>query len=250
MRVAWEFTENDISAVQGAVAQYREHPIVRDRLSRNLAASKPPVGRDRFWNALTMALLTTQQPSGPTSAVTRLLASDPFPLGYPQCRGASEAAEFVTQALVAFGGIRRHGVIGNELSTNLAALEDGLWEELMIRVEQLRAPATKEIERAVADFLHQRLAGLGPKQARNLLQALGLTRHEVPLDSRMAKWLRAAGFPVPVTAAALADRDYYCFVLDGFQLLCAAANEMPCVVDGAVFASFDVGEWHDALVRF
>ena len=250
MRVTWEFTQKDIAAVRSAVAQFRDHPIVRDRLARNLAASKPSVSRDRFWKALTMALLTTQQPSGPTSAVTRLLASDLFPLGYHQCSGAVDVAGFATQALVAFGGIRRHGVIGNELSKNLAALEDGLWPEVMSRCEQLRSPATKDVERAVSDFLHQQLVGLGPKQARNLLQALGLTRYEVPLDSRVAKWLRAAGFPVPVTAAALADRDYYCFVLDGFQLLCTAADEFPCVVDGAVFASFDVGEWRDALVRF
>ncbi|OFW09680.1 MAG: hypothetical protein A3H27_00745 [Acidobacteria bacterium RIFCSPLOWO2_02_FULL_59_13] len=250
MRVAWEFTQKDIAAVRSAVTAYRDHPIVRDRLTRNLAVSKPAVGRDRFWKALTMSLLTTQQPSGPTSAVTRLLASEPFPLTYRRCCASADASAFATKALVAFGGIRRHGVIGKELAKNLDALESGLWSEVLNRIEQLRSPTTKDTERSVADFLHEKILGLGPKQARNLLQALGLTRHEVPLDSRVAKWLRAAGFPVPVTAAALADRDYYCFVLDGFQRLCSAAKEFPCVVDGAVFASFDSGGWRDDLIRF
>lgn len=250
MDIEWQFTQQDVTAVRDAVAKYRDHPIVADRLQRNLAASKPEVTRERFWKALSMSLLTTQQPSGPASAVTRLLVREPFPLSYLRCSGTADVSAYVTQELVTFGGIRRHGVIGKELATNLAVLEGGLWMSVLCEVEQLRTLTTRSIERSVADFLHRNIAGLGPKQARNLLQALGLTRYEVPLDSRVAKWLRAIEFPVPVSAAALADRDYYCFVLDGFQLLCAAAEEMPCVVDGAVFASFDSGEWDDAYVAF
>ena len=33
--------------------------------------------------------------------------------------------------------------------------------------------------------MSERLAGFGPKQARNLLQGLGLTRYEIPIDSRI-----------------------------------------------------------------
>lgn len=250
MHVIWEFSKKDITAVRSAVAEYRRHPIVKDRVLRNLAASKPVVSRDRFWKALTMSLLTTQQPSGPDRAVTRLLASNPFPLSYRRCSSKADVAAFVTKTLVTFGGIRRHGIIGKELAKNLAALEAGLWPDVLDRVERLRSPTTKDTERVVADFLQKNILGLGPKQARNLLQALGLTRYEVPLDSRVTKWLRTVGFPVPVTAAALSDRDYYCFVLDGFQALCAAADELPCVVDGAVFASFDTGKWRDDLIQF
>jgi hypothetical protein len=32
--------------------------------------------------------------------------------------------------------------------------------------------------------------GVGPTQARNLLQSLGLTWYEIPLDSRVVRWLR------------------------------------------------------------
>ncbi len=250
MHIAWEFTQDDVAAIRRAVAKYREHPIVRDRFLRNLSATKPEVTRERFWKTLTMSLLTTQQPSGPKSSVTRILASEPFLLSYRRCSGAADVSTFVTKTLVSFGGIRRHGIIGNELEQNLAELEAGLWSEVLARTEPLRSLAAKEAERSVADFLHEKIIGLGPKQARNLLQALGLTRYEVPLDSRVAKWLRTAGFPVPVTAAALADRDYYCFVLDGFQRLCESAGEYPCVVDGAVFASFDSEAWRDELIRF
>ena len=61
MRIAWHFAQNDIDAVRSIVADHRNHVIVRDRIARNLSASKPAVDRQRFWRALTMALLTTQQ---------------------------------------------------------------------------------------------------------------------------------------------------------------------------------------------
>jgi hypothetical protein len=44
-------------------------------------------------------------------------------------------------------------------------------------------------ERIVARVLDEQLRGIGPKQSRNLLQELGLTRYEIPLDSRVAGWL-------------------------------------------------------------
>jgi hypothetical protein len=37
----------------------------------------------------------------------------------------------------------------------------------------------------------------------------------------------------------LSDQAYYRFVLDGFQRLCATSRVYPCVLDAAIFASFD-----------
>lgn len=197
-----------------------------------------------------MSLLTTQQPSGPKSAVNRLLSSDPFLLSYANCRASNQVAQFATETLIAFGGIRRHGIIGAELEENLTKLESELWPTVLANLNALCMSTNREAERAAADFLNHTMKGLGPKQARNLLQALGLTQHEIPIDSRVAKWLNDSGFPVPLSAKALADRDYYCFVLDGLQRLCDAAGESPCVLDGAVFASFDGDGWNDKLVVY
>lgn len=248
MRLIWEFTADDVAAVQNVVSRHERHPIILDRRLRNLAVHKSPVDRNLFWKELTMALLTTQQRVGPERAVTRFLASTPFALSYGNCLKTPDVSGFINQRLVEFGGIRRHRVIADQLSRNFCALERGLWYGILDKLDQLRTAVSRDIERQVADLLQQRFVGIGPKQARNLLQGLGLTRYEVPLDSRVARWLRATGFPVPVNAAALADRDYYCFVLDRFQLLCAAANQFPCVVDGAVFASSDVEQWPDVPI--
>ena len=90
--------------------------------------------------------------------------------------------------------------------------------------------------------------GFGPKQSRNLLQGLGISRFEIPIDSRITKWLNSIGFPVKLTANALQDRNYYNFVSDGFQKLCEACDIMPCVLDAAIFSSFDEGKWTEENV--
>ncbi len=62
---------------------------------------------------------------------------------------------------------------------------------------------------------------------------MGLTQHEIPLDSRVAKWLKIFGFPAPVSAAAFGDADLYDFAQDVFQQIAAAADLVPCLLDAA-----------------
>ena len=47
------------------------------------------------------------------------------------------------------------------------------------------------------------------------------------------------GFPVTLTASPLQDQNYYNLVSDGFRQLCEACKIMPCVLDAAIFSSFD-----------
>lgn len=46
--------------------------------------------------------------------------------------------------------------------------------------------------------------------------------------------------------AGLADRNYYKLVSSGIQALCAAAEVKPCLLDAAIFSSFDNGRWNAA----
>ena len=100
-----------------------------------------------------------------------------------------------------------------------------------------------DVERRAALVVHENLKGFGPKQSRNLWQGLGLSRFEIPADSRIAKWLREYGFPVEVSATSLGDLPVYLLVMDGFQALCREVGVLPCVLDAAIFASFDKAEW-------
>jgi len=94
--------------------------------------------------------------------------------------------------------------------------------------------AHREREREAARLLAENLEGIGPKQARNLLQSLGLTRFEIPLDSRVAGWL-AGRLGWNIRIEALADRDYYEDLLDRVQASCERAGVLPTVFDAAVF---------------
>ena len=205
----------------------------------NLAKDKPRVSRSRFWQKLLMCLLTTQQKSGPGSQINRCLRQRSFPLTYSRVKRSKDPRRLALRELKRWPGIRRVPTIARQIESNLQHLEDGNWKRLLREVNSLRGRADAEKERAVAAILASELEGLGPKQSRNLLQALGLTRYEVPIDSRLVKWLNEFGFPFKLTAATLSSPDHFDLVSQGFQELCRAAGAYPCVVDAAIFSSFD-----------
>jgi hypothetical protein len=93
--------------------------------------------------------------------------------------------------------------------------------------------------------------GFGPKQARNVLQALGLTRYEIPIDSGITEWLNnKLRFPFEVSAASLGDKHYYRLVSDAICQLCESCGELPCVLDAAIFASRDRVPWREDQLRY
>jgi hypothetical protein len=243
MKHTWTVEPADIEKVKAFLADHQDDLFVRRRIERNLGAEKPAVEKAGFWQQMVACLLTTQQRAGPTSAVTRFIRTTPFPLAYSTCLEQPNVAAFAKRTLTNFGGLRRTNRLAAEVAANLSALEAGLWQRTLDTLDTLRTEQGVKAEREAADFIADTFHGFGPKQARNLLQSLGLTRHEIPIDSRITKWLNEFGFPVRLSASALADRDYYSFVTDGLQALCRACGVVPCVLDAAVFASFDGDGW-------
>ena len=71
-------------------------------------------------------------------------------------------------------------------------------------------------------------------ESRLLLQTMGLTKYEIPVDSFVSEWLNDFGFPVRLSSNALQDRHFYHFVSEGIQLLCNKAGIYPCVLDAAI----------------
>ncbi len=239
MKIKWEIEPSDVERVQKFFDGQKDKAFVRKRFERNIKKMNPPFSRERFWEAMISCLLTTQQRSGPGTAVTRFICTKPFPLSYPKCRESEDLKALAEEVITDFGGIRRGPTLGKEISQNFAWLEGPGWNVIEKTVVNLENDQTRDGEAAAADIIMENLTGFGPKQARNLLQALGLTRYEIPIDSRITKWLNEFGFPVKLSAAALADANYYDFVLDGFQKLCELSDIYPCVMDAAIFASSD-----------
>ncbi len=248
MRHEWVIDDADTRKVRTFVKEWSDDPFVRARIEHNLTDVKPPITREAFWSGLYACLLTTQQRSGPTSPVTKFLLRKPSPLRLSVCESQDNLPTYVTRVLTKSGGLRRTTIIGKELQANLPMLQGEGWKEVWQHLEAVRLEQTVGVERAGANFIKERFRGFGPKQSRNLLQCLGLNRYEIPLDSRVTKWLQAFGFPIGLSAAILGDIQYYEFVLDAVQELCRKAEVFPCLLDAAIFASFDKGGWTEETV--
>lgn len=251
MKINWIIDEKDIHHIQEFVDSQRGKSFVESRIVRNVKGAIPDFNRDIFWKEMISCLLTTQQRSGPESFVTRFICTDPFPLNLNECKNKSNLKEFVEDTITNFRGLRRAKTIGDEVLCNFKWLKDGGWQEIEVVVKslvELRRRSSRfddksiDIEREAAKVAIDKLKGFGPKQSRNLWQSLGLTRFEIPVDSRITEWFNKNGFPVMLSAGALSDENYYEFVMEGIQKACEASDVYPCVLDAAIFASFDQ-EW-------
>ena len=247
MKLVWNIGQGDIRKITSFLDSQADNPFVRLRKKRNLKKNKAAVSKDEFWTAMVSCLVTTQQRSGPGSRVTVFLNSHPFPLGYHNCISHKGVRQFAEKAIQQ-SGLRRARTIAGEVETNLALLENSFWKHVFRTIRPLYSPHSVDQERIAADFIKDSFQGFGPKQSRNLLQSLGLTLYEIPIDSRITKWLNEFGFPVKLSATALADKHYYDFVSEGIQQLCAHCDVYPCVLDAAIFAGFDGDAWTDRNV--
>lgn len=248
MKLFWKIEESDIQKVKSFYEKNKDNPFVRERINRNLNKQNVEISKDIFFKTMVSCLLTTQQRSGPDSAVTKFINTKPFPLQYYDCIKQNNLNKYILKILNSHIGLRRKNKIANEIVTNLRSLENGLWENIFELIKNLRSNSSVINERKAARYISDNLKGFGPKQSRNLLQSLGLTIYEIPIDSRITKWLNEFGFPIKLSATALADHNYYNFVSDGFQEICKACDIKPCVMDAVIFSSFDKNWTNDNVV--
>jgi N-glycosylase/DNA lyase len=250
MDIQWRISAEDVERLTSFITKQSKNALVIARRKRNLAKIKPDVTRSRFWRAMVSMRLTSVQKSGPDSFVARFIRAKPFPLTYKTVSGSRHPESLISKALKAAGGIRFSDKIAHELSVNFSLLETDKWATTLELCNRLTRPVSREVEIEVADQIQSHFLGFGPKQSRNLLQALGLTRYEIPIDSRLTDWLNEFGFPIRLSAKALADNNYYRVISDGIQTLCEHSCVLPCIFDAAVFASRDSVGWTDENVIF
>lgn len=242
MRLIWELDKEDVRKVKEFYNLHKEKNFVKNRIKKNVDNNAHKFSKDVFWDAMISCLLTTQQKSGPNSAVTNFISQTPFPLNYHVCKHSKNIEKFVEKKITDFGGIRRGKTIGEEVRHNYEWLKNDGWKKIEEIINILIDRKDQRTERISSEFIHKYLKGFGPKQSRNLLQSLGLTKYEIPIDSRIIKWLTDFGFPIQLSANMLSEKYYYNFALDGFQKLCSACKIYPCVLDAAIFSSTDP-EW-------
>lgn len=246
MKIQWTTTKNDVKRVREFYAQFGNCILVRKRKERNVDRRNRSFSRHTVWLAIMNCLLTTQQRSGPTSKVYKFIQAESNKLSYEVCQKADNVKELVARTL-SEAGLRRYKKISEAIDTIIPWLERDGWKVIEDIIKSLKGNNSLQIEREKADEIsdNSNLHGLGPKQSRNLLQMLGLTKYENPIDGRVIKWLNEFGFPIYLTAKALSDKNYYHFVSDGLQLLCNKSRIYPCLLDAAIFTSYDRVEWPD-----
>jgi N-glycosylase/DNA lyase len=233
-------SRKDAAAIHNLVDAFAADAFVLERTRDNVDGSAPIFLREGFWYVVMGCLLTTQQRSTQGSAVSRFLGVDPFPLSLSVCH-ADTVEQSVLRTLTDFGGIRRTLTIAKQGKQNLEWLLGGGWSEVeqlfnRLKMQGERRPQVSDraAEREAARYIDDHLAGFGPKQSRNLWQWLGLTRYEIPLDSRIAQWVNEnVSFEIEVKK--LGDSAYYESCLDRLQAACAEAGVLPCIFDAAAF---------------
>jgi hypothetical protein len=237
----------DVRVIKDFVRQKMASPFVQARIRRNVEPQQINPTREVVWFVIIGCLLTTQQKSGPDSAVKRFLDLRPFPLGLNHCEQPL-VESLARRVLSDFGGIRFTTKIPKQVAFNLGVLKDGTWITVEDQIEKLREqrvrlPSAQDYvrERLAARTVASSLLGFGPKQSRNFWQWLGLTRYEIPIDSRVAKWIKG-NLSFSVDDSKLSNSVYYESVVNKLREICAEAGILPCVLDAAMFADPD-REW-------
>lgn len=227
--------------------RYANHPQVQERRRSNVEATPRPPSARVFWQKLMMGFLTSQQNSSRGAPVHRFLHEEPFALDLSVCRTrAGDLRSFVSDTLVGHGGIRFTRKLGEVISTAFLVLDsmvsgDDITGDLASQLSPLCDPGHDAAsERRAALYLARSFKGIGPKQSRNVLQALGLTRYEVPIDSRLMKWLDYHQI-FTTTKHSLVRNSYYDEVSREFQRMCQLLDVLPCLMDAAIFASLERG---------
>ena len=201
MKLTWTIEAADRRAVSALVAATKNDRVVEVRWQRNVNGRVPVFNREEAWRIVIGCLLTTQQRSGLNAPIRKVFDAEPFPLSLRKLKKLDRETvpQLVESTIRKAGRIRRGPTIAREVARNLGALEDdGHWttvETEFSKLLQLRQqdpnPLHAAQERSSAEMIDRLLWGFGPKQSRNFWQWLGLTRYEIPLDSRVVAWMNA-----------------------------------------------------------
>ncbi len=248
MNITWNITDKDIQKIKKVLID-NENPFLIKRRERNVNRQNIVINEDVIIKTMIACLLTSQQRSGPNSVVGRFLSKEPFPINFESISKVDKIEDYLKQKLKKNELTRYINRISHFFASNIKKIEKDNWL-IIKKLENLKDIDSKEEERKIADKLNNDFDGFGPKQSRNFLQSLGLTRYEIPIDSRITNWLNDFGFPVTLTSSPLGDKGYYHFVSDGIQELCRKAEIYPCILDAAIFSSYDNGEWTEENTIF
>lgn len=243
-----EIEDKDFEKMKQFYEKYKNEEKVKERIRDNVTEKLIDFSEETFWWQMVGCLLTTQQKSGPGSPVEKFMEKKTFPLNLEECRNNKDNLTAYTEEKLKNSETRGRlrSRIGDFLGSNLDKLDSrGGWEKIAEYAEKLSEIRNakprfdnRTLEREAVNYLCDcsEFKGFGPKQSRHLWQALGYTRYEIPIDSRVTNWFNDNEiFPVPLSKKGLADKKYYEGILDIIHKMCYKIDILHCAFDAALF---------------
>jgi thermostable 8-oxoguanine DNA glycosylase len=244
--MTWQisYSESEIKAIKDLVKIQADHPFFIDRKHKNLSQEPVIFNEEEVWQAAIMCLVTSQNRSGQGSRVYDFLYTGQFPMTLEILRKTDDTYGFIYDIFSELS-IRFWKTNAERAFRNFQTLENGFWGSLRSIHQQLNdqkvqvpQPQHYLTERFASKAVQVPLIGIGPKQSRNFWQSLGLTRYEIPIDSRVLKWFEQ-NLNIEFPNSGLQDENFYCMVQDSIRDLCSRANILPCMLDIAIFSSYE-----------
>ena len=235
MEIDWNISDDDVKKVVDFVNQ-QSNELIENRIARNINFQGLLINRDTILYSLLYSLLLSNQKPESYSHIVSVFPGSRFSLQYLSIIKVSDKKEYVSELIKKYNITLAIEETPEYFAYNFDLLEATNWELLDRLIKKLCIKESKKAEREIADHIDSIFTGFGPYEARVFLQALGLTKFEMPIDSFVTDWLINFNFSVELSPTALQDRNYYHLVSDGIQLLCQKAKVYPCVLEAAIHA--------------
>ncbi|MHA6898010.1 hypothetical protein [Ralstonia pseudosolanacearum] len=238
MKAVWVIDESSIAPWRKIVQENKHKGVPTDRLTKNVNRQGIVLTKDTIWRVMLGCQITSAQRSGPDSLVSQFMNSNSKALNYKECKKQGGLEEFICSEIKQ---LRFNAKISRQLAQIFEHLEDGGWAPLLAALKTIEVTTTKAKEHAVVEHLTSgSFPGLGPKQARNFIQWLGLSQHVIPLDTRIFSRMKEYGiYPVPKKGEGMGEEPLYRFFEDGLGQIAKKIGVLPCMLDACTFASFD-----------
>ena len=231
------FSKSVIKRYKKLIEENKNLPKVIERKTLNLDTPRKDLRIDEeiFWEKLVVGIVTSNAKS---NSAFRKKLDDSRILKYEVVKKELKDLESICERLEKYkiGHYERNSTA---LLIDLERLDKN-WMETEKHLKTLQYDTTLEKERKVAEYLTDVFHQIGPKQSRNIIQMLGLSRYVVPLDSRMDKTINEyGGIVLPEKQKPYSREDSYRVIEDQINDLCCELDIYPCLFDSCVFWSKD-----------
>jgi hypothetical protein len=121
MKINWNISQTDIEIVKKVIAD-NKNSFLQARQLRNVEKQNIVIDKDRVIKVMIMCLLTSQQRSGPNSAVGQFLTLDPFPITIEKLTTTDNVKDFIKATL------QQHGL--NRFINNVSFFFDSIYRKI------------------------------------------------------------------------------------------------------------------------